>query len=63
MTKLEEVSIEIKADTSEAVKAMRELETAANKANNALEKVNLNKWKMTTIALISGLVGYYIGVL
>ena len=63
MKKLEEVSIEIKADTSEAVKAMRELETAANKANNALEKVNLIKWKMTTIALISGFVGYYIGVL
>ena len=59
---MDKISIEVTADSSQAIKELKELEVAAKRAGNAFEKVIFNKWKAATYTLIGIIIGLIVGV-
>lgn len=58
---MDKISIEITADSSQAIKELKELEVAAKRAGNAFEKIIFNKWKAITFTFFGIIIGLIAG--
>lgn len=59
---MEPVTIEITADTSNAVAELKNLQRVAKDTSNALSSIQIAKWKFVACGLAGAIVGYTIGV-